>query len=136
LNREFFSKRSVTLIIVIMVMSVSAFIVGCGPEPLQVKDVQSDPFSYTGEITVIGIVSAFAPDDNMFGIKDIEDMKQCGFAPTCSAWVMPVVLMNQEPFPAFGDEVKVTGTFTSMDGHPIFEVKKYKVTGSYAQFMQ
>ena len=137
LSVRFLSKKFALLI---AMMCLALFVVGCGSsgsKALQVKDVQNDPFSYTGEITVVGIVSDFATDgEPIFGIKDIESMKQCGFSITCSAWVMPVVLEGQGGLPAFADEVEVTGTFANMDGHPVFQATDYKVTGSYAEYMQ
>ena len=117
------------LVLCVLVLFVAAFSVGCaaGAKPLQVSDVQSDPFAYQGEIVISGVTSAFSEvNPALFGVMDTEELLQCKNF-NCGAFVLPVKYVGSSGLPQIGDEVKMTGTFTYDGENLVFMVSKFTV---------
>jgi hypothetical protein len=84
---------------------------------LQVNDVGADPAAYVGEITIVGIMAATSNNDaDIFGIMDKQEL-QCTVA-DCNKVLIPVKYDGE--MPVMGDEVKITGSFTTSSGGYLF----------------
>ena len=91
---------------------------------LNVVDVGSDPASYTGIITIAGIMGGISQQDpSIFGIMDVKEL-QCT-TPGCNKLLIPV--KYQGKLPVLGDEVKVTGSFVNLGGGLLFTAQDVKV---------
>jgi len=96
---------------------------------LAINDIQSDPLSFVGQITLNGIVTGFAEEDTtIFGIMDTAELLACK-NPSCGAYVQPVRYTGATPLPEFVDEVDVVGTFVREDGisMPVFVATSFEV---------
>jgi len=121
--------------LVALLVSFTIFALGCGGDGdvLTVGDVSHDPFAFQGEIVVSGLVTHFTLDnDRIFGVKDLDEMRQCGFNVECGAWIMPVLYIGQGEIPQLGDEVNLTGHFTYVEDDLVFQVTEYSVVGNFA----
>lgn len=117
------------LALVVLTIALAVFAVGCGGNNgFNVSDVQHDPFAFPGEITVTGTVAAFSQaDPNLFGIMDTDELMQCGRF-DCGAWIMPVMYTGaQLPQITQGDNVTLTGEFTSGSDGVTFQVTSMNV---------
>ena len=102
---------------------------------LSIKDIQSDPLSFTGEITINGIVASFAPDDYMiFGVKDTAELLACRNL-YCDAFMLPVRYIGNGGTPEIADEVNITGSWMETDEGFIFEVTKIDVRRNIAHIL-
>jgi len=91
---------------------------------LNVGDVGSDPASYTGIITIAGIMGGVSQQDpSIFGIMDVKEL-QCT-TPGCNKLLIPV--KYQGKIPLMGDEVKVTGSFVNLGDGLLFTAQDVKV---------
>lgn len=118
------------LFLLVAVLSMVALASGCKNEPpaLQVNDVVSDPGAFTGSLTVVGIVYAFAQSDTtVAGIMDKKEL-QCT-TPNCEKVLLPVKITGT--LPAIGDEVKVSGSFTTAPWGQVFTAETVEVLGHH-----
>lgn len=117
------------IVLVVLALALAVFAVGCGGDDgFNVRDVQHDPFAFPGEITISGTVAAFSQaNPNLFGIMDTDELMQCGRF-DCGAWIMPAMYTGaQIPAIAQGDNVTLTGQFTSGADGVTFQVTNMRV---------
>ncbi len=95
------------LVLLAALLCFAALIGGCSDTPTyQVNDLASDPEAFTKELTVVGIVNTYAPNDpTLVGIMDMKEL-QCN-TPNCSKVLLPV--RHKGPRPAIGAQIKASG---------------------------
>ena len=109
---------ALAIVIVFVVVSMK------DAKALNVGDVGSDPASYTGIITIAGIMGGISQQDpSIFGVMDVKEL-QCT-TPGCNKLLIPV--KYQGKLPVLGDEVKVTGSFVNLGGGLLFTAQDVKV---------
>ncbi len=99
------------LCVLVATLSLTVLIAACQQETpaLQVNDVVSDPGAFSGSLTLVGIVNAYAQSDpNILGVMDRKEL-QCT-TPNCEKVLLAVKVSG--PRPSIGDEVKVSGSFS------------------------
>lgn len=95
---------------------------------LNVRDVGGDPLSFTGTITIAGIMGGVSQQDpSVFGIMDIKEL-QCT-TPNCNKVIIPVKYQGKQPI--LGDEVKVTGNFVKLGDGLLFTAQNVKVVRNH-----
>lgn len=95
---------------VLTLLAMTLLFSGCKSEQvaLQVNDVVSDPGAFSGNLTVVGIVNAYAQNDQtVVGIMDKKEL-QCT-TPNCEKQLLGVKIPGARP--AIGDEITVSGSF-------------------------
>lgn len=123
-------KKPVIIAVSIAVIAVIAFVaVGMGgAKALNVRDVGSDPLSYTGTITITGIMGGTSQQDpSIFGIMDIKEL-QCK-TPNCNKLLIPVKYQGKQP--VLGDEVKVTGSFVKRGNELLFAAQNVDIVRNH-----
>ena len=96
-------------------------------EALTIRDVQSDPLSFTGTIKINGIASAFSDDDNTyFAVMDKAELFACKNL-YCGAYAMPARYSGTDSLPELADEVDLIGGFVQTDTGYYFEVTGLEV---------
>lgn len=95
------------LLMLIAALSLAVLLGGCSDTTTyQVNDLASDPGAFTKELTVVGIVNAYAPKDaTLVGIMDMKEL-QCN-TPGCNKVLLPVRYNGSRP--AIGAQIKVSG---------------------------
>jgi hypothetical protein len=97
-----------------------------GAKVLNVKDVSSDPAAFTGVITITGITwEVSRQNPNIFGIMDITNKKELQCKTTCRKVLIPIKYQKQ--LPVIGDEVRVTGSFTTTGDKYLFVAENVEV---------
>jgi len=99
------------LCILVATLSLVVLISACQKESpaLQINDVVSDPGAFSGSLTLVGIVSAYAQSDpGIVGVMDKKEL-QCT-TPNCEKVLLAVKVAGTRP--AIGDEVRVSGFFS------------------------
>lgn len=95
---------------------------------LNVNDVGGDPASFTGTITITGIMGGVSNQDpSIFGIMDIKEL-QCT-TQNCNKLFIPI--KYQGGMPQFGDEVRVTGSFVRFPDGYLFSAQQMKVVRNH-----
>ena len=123
-------KKLVIITVPIAVIAVIAFVVFStgGAKALNVRDVGSDPLSYTGTITITGIMGGTSQQDpSIFGIMDIKEL-QCK-TPNCNKLFIPIKYQGKQP--VLGDEVRVTGNFIKIGDGLLFTAQNVKVVRNH-----
>jgi hypothetical protein len=119
-------KKPVIAVLTIALIAVIVFVIVSqgGAKALNVRDVGGDPSSFSGTITITGIMGGVSQQDpSIFGIMDIKEL-QCT-TPNCNRQFIPV--RYQGRLPAVGDEVKVTGSFINVSGGYLFAAQNVRV---------
>lgn len=120
-------KRPVWMLLTLAALALATTILvgGCNEaKALHVNEVGSDPAAYSGTITVVGVTKAFSNvDASVIGIMDLKEL-QCT-TPNCNKLLLPVKYQGTRP--AVGDEVRVTGSFTQVQGGYLFIASELKV---------
>jgi len=119
-------KKSIYLIALAIAMVV--LIAGCAADnkenenkALAISDIQYDPLSFTGEISLTGInVALYMPDPTIFFLMDTEELLLCKNL-QCGAFQLPVTYTGSDPMPELADEVVITGSWVEYveDGNSI-----------------
>ncbi len=123
-------KRIIILPFIVVLISGLAFI-GLGNSKsrprkeggiLSVNDIQADPASIKGVITVTGVVARMHPSDpKVFAVIETTEAKHCK-STGCAKFYLPV--QYEGKLPHVWDEVKITGSLAKQDG---FILKASKV---------
>lgn len=113
----------------VVVIAIAGFLwLNKAPDALHVNQVGADPLAYSGSITVTGIMAGVSPKNPaIFGMFDVKEL-QCT-TPNCNKLYLPV--RHQGPMPKPGDEVRVTGSFATIDGSMLFDAKSLKVVRNH-----
>jgi hypothetical protein len=99
-----------------------------GAEVMNVNQVGSDPYAYSGNITVTGIMADISPENQaVFGMFDIKELK-CKTA-NCNKLYLPV--RHQGIMPKPGDELLVSGSFVQDGAGMVFAAKNIKVVRNH-----
>ena len=98
---------------------------------LQIADIQSDPLSFGGEITISGINAGIYPNDpKVFFVMDTAELIACKNM-QCGAYRLPVIYKGDGPMPEIADEVDITGSWGKYEENgqevDIFEVAQIDV---------
>lgn len=95
---------------------------------LNVSDIQADPSSYKGTITINGVMAGVAKDDpTVFAIVNTAEVKACQSV-GCGTFYLLVKYNGKLPQP--GDEINVTGTLTGSGDNLIFNATEFKTLGN------
>lgn len=98
---------------------------------LDVKDILSDPFGYTGEITVRGGVMSVSPEKKLFNLIDYREYRGCRSVGCAAHWLSVVY---QGDSPQKGEVIEVRGTIVKSavgDGGVALEATAMAVRGTY-----
>jgi hypothetical protein len=120
--------------------AVMLFITGCGSdndvqEPvnvLAIRDIESDPFAFTGTLTINGIVTEFA-EGGIFGLKDTQEILFC-LNLECDSFMLPVKYAGD--LPQIADEVNVTGRWSDTEDGVVFEATAFAVRRNIMQLIE
>ena len=123
--------KRIAIVLILFVLTVG-FLTGCGGDRddttiFSVNDVQDDPLAFSGEITINGIVSEFVLGNSaVFGIE--YTMRR----PCCPSDILYVEYIGNEPMPAIGDEVNVTGSWGEEleAGRFVFQATSFEIRGA------
>ena len=123
-------KKTIFIVVSLLAgigLSYALFFKG-NADALQVNQVAADPAAYSGPVTITGIMAGTSQQDpTIFGMIDLKEL-QCN-SPNCNKLYLPV--KYQGSLPKFGDEVRVSGTFTQMGGGYIFSATDMKVVRNH-----
>lgn len=113
------------IIAAFVVIAIAGFLwLNKTPDTLHVNQVGADPLAYSGSITVTGIMAGVAPENPaIFGMFDVKEL-QCN-TPNCNKLYIPVRHLGTMPKP--GDEIRVTGSFATVQGGLLLDAKSLKV---------
>jgi hypothetical protein len=123
-------KNHIYIVVALLIGAVIAFALVKQGEAkvLNVNDIGADPSAFTGQITFTGIMGGVSNQDpKVVGIMDLKELK-CT-TPGCNKIFIPVKCNNN--IPAFGDEVKVTGSFMKDNRGYIFAAENIKVVKNH-----
>lgn len=89
-----------------------------------VADIQSDPSSFKGVVTVTGVVARVSKEDKkLFAIIDTDEAKHCK-STGCAKFYLPVSFDG--PIPKEWDEVNLTGRIMEQGGL-VFQASKLDI---------
>lgn len=95
---------------------------------LNVNDIQADPSSFTGTITINGVMAGVSQTDSkLFGLVDTAEVKSCKSI-GCSTFILPTKYDGK--LPQVGDEINVTGSFVGSGNDLVFKTTTFKVLGN------
>ncbi|CAH2031600.1 hypothetical protein [Trichlorobacter ammonificans] len=123
-------KKSVIVALALAVVALIGIVVVTtgSAKALNVNDVGNDPASFTGTITITGIMGGISNQDpSIFGIMDIKEL-QCT-TQNCNKLFIPIKYQGQ--MPKFGDEVRLTGSFVKLADGYLFSAHKLKVVRNH-----
>ena len=119
-------KKPVIMAISIATVVIIAFVTISmrDAKALNVRDVGGDPLSFTGVITITGIMGGVSRQDpSIFGVMDVSEL-QCKTV-NCNKLLIPVKYQGKQP--VLGDEVKISGSFVESGDGLIFTAQNVKV---------
>ena len=95
---------------------------------LAIRDIQSDPFAFTGELRINGVVTEFFEDDTtIFNLKDTAETLVC-LNLICDSFRLPVIYVGGGDIPQIADEIDIIGHWSEIDGGVvIFEASSFEV---------
>ena len=109
--------RYITLaVLAALLVLMTGMLSGCTNKDTQAKaltinDIQMDPLSFTGEITITGVNAGHYPaDSSVFFIVDTAELLLCKDL-SCGAFQLPVVYKGSDPLPELADELNITGSW-------------------------
>lgn len=92
---------------------------------LNVNDIQADPSSFTGTITINGVMAGVSQTDSkLFGLVDTAEVKACKSV-GCGTFILPTKYDGK--LPQVGDEINVTGSFVGSGNDLVFKATAFKV---------
>ena len=103
---------------------------GCKNDPMvyQVNDVISDPSAYSGNLSLEGVVYAFAKENpSIVGVMDKKEL-QCT-STSCSKALIAVQITDAKL--SVGDEVKVSGTLVKENWGYLMKANRVKVVANH-----
>ena len=100
---------------------------------LSIFDIYTDPYAFTGELTLTGIAGPFFEEDPL--VLELYYTDAVLGKDACCLIMFPTKFSNDLPKPVLGDEINVSGSFIKYDvdmGYGfvydiVFEVKEIKV---------
>jgi len=96
-------------------------------QALSISDIQADPFAFTGEITINGVVSAFSSEDEtFFSVKDTSELMICRNL-FCYAYSLPVRYVGGSTLPELADLINFSGSFVQTNNGYFFEISHFEV---------
>ena len=123
-------------LIIALAVAIAGLTAGCAGKDggdtshmpaLHIKDIQSDPLAFTGQIRVNGVASAFSEDDaTYFAVMDFAELMACRNL-YCGAYALPVSFTGSDPLPELADVVNITGNFVQTDTGYYFEASAFEV---------
>jgi len=95
---------------------------------LAIRDIQSDPFAFTGELRINGVVTEFFEDDMaIFNLKDTAETLVC-LNLICDSFRLPVMYVGSGEIPQIADEIDIIGHWSEIEsGVVIFEASSFEV---------
>ena len=115
------------LVVALVLGTAVAFgMAGCQGDAkvVNVSEIGDKPESFTGEMTLAGIMGGVSQyDKTVIGIMDVKEL-QCKSS-NCQKLFIPVKVTGELPSP--GDEIRATGQFHKYPNGFLFEAKKIKV---------
>jgi hypothetical protein len=118
-----------TLILLIFAMASSlqaGEAAASSPKVLGVDDFMKNVDRYRGQVSLEGVVSAVAPEQQGISLIDPGELQACGVT-TCAQLTLPVQWRG--PMPVLGDLVRIEGQAREVQGKLMFVADKLeKVT--------
>jgi hypothetical protein len=94
---------------------------------LSIRDIQSDPMAFTGEIKINGVASSFSETDSaFFTVMDTNELIACKNL-YCGAYALPVRYDGDDPLPELADNVVLTGSFVKAEPDFYFEATALEI---------
>ena len=111
----------------ISIVIIACLFTGCGESPevgriFDVTEVSDDPLSFTGSITVNGVV-ADSDGSAVFTIQQ-KNKSAC-----CAAVIIRAEYNGDNTLPKTLDEVNITGTFAEDEYGVVFQVDDFLIVG-------
>ena len=116
----------------VLLILMSALTAGCSDNnadvnTLAIRDIQSDPFAFTGELRINGIVTDFFDHDTtIFNLKDTAETLVC-LSLICDSFRLPVKYIGGGNIPQIADEVDIIGRWSDTEYGIIFEATSFEV---------
>ena len=138
--------KKVILLVAFCILAIG-LVTGCAGgrgNALAINDIQTDPFSFAGEITINGVnVGALPQDPNIFFLMDTAELIACKNM-QCGAFQLPVVYKGGGSMPQVADEVNVTGSWgkyevegeNGMESVDVFEISSIDVKRNIMNLLQ
>lgn len=86
--------------------------------PLGVEQFMKNADSYSGVVTVEGVVASMSKNAGLFSMIDFKEFRECGLT-DCARWVLPVRWKGSVP--ALKTVVRVEGRATRLNGKRVFD---------------
>jgi hypothetical protein len=127
-----------------IMLAVILFITGCGSDRgvqgpvnvLAIRDISSDPFAFTGVLTINGVVTDFLESDTaIFRLKDTQEILLC-LQLHCDSFRLPVKYIGSGGLPKIADEVNITGRWSDTGDGVIFEATAFAVRRNIMQLIE
>ncbi|MCL2529287.1 MAG: hypothetical protein FWE41_03030 [Coriobacteriia bacterium] len=138
-------KKIAFLMVVILAFgALAGCATGGSTKTLTINDIQTDPFSFTGEIVITGVNAGFFHDDpQVFFVVDTAELLACKDL-ACGAFQLPVIYEGGGGLPELGDEVVITGSWGTyrvqgqggIEDVDIFEITKIEVKRNIMNLLQ
>ncbi len=115
------------LLVVSLGNGLAAGEVGVSPQAVSgIDEFMKNVDRYQGKVSLKGVVSALAPEQQTISLIDAQEFQSCGVT-TCAQLTLPVQWRG--PMPAVSDLVRVEGQTQEVNGKLMFVVDKLeKVT--------
>jgi hypothetical protein len=91
------------------------------PAVLGIDDFMKNVDRYPGKVSLEGVVSAVAPEQQVISLIDVQEFQACNVT-TCAQLTLPVQWRG--PMPAVRDLVRVVGQAQKIKGKLIFGAEK------------
>jgi len=119
--------------ILFLTVLFTIFVAGCSDNStdtnaLAVRDIQSDPLAFTGELKINGVVTEFLEDDmTLFNLKDTAETLVC-LNLICDSFRLPVRYIGGGDVPQLADEIDLIGRWSETEGGIVtFEATGFEV---------
>ena len=128
LTVAFVTAMAVAFLLVFTGQGLPAAEVASSPQVVSgVDDFMKNVDRYRGKVSLVGVVSAVAPERQAVALIDAKEFQACGVT-TCAQLTLPVQWRG--PMPAVGDLVRVEGQARKIKGKLMFVADKLeKVSG-------
>jgi len=121
-------KRLLFLIVLFIILAAGCSDNNADTNTLAVRDIQSDPFAFTGELRINGVVTEFFEDDTtIFNLKDTAETLVC-LNLICDSFRLPVIYVGGGDMPQIADEIDIIGNWSEIEGGiVIFKASSFEV---------
>jgi hypothetical protein len=131
-------KKVIFLIVSIIIVVFCISCTGKNNETgkiLSIYDIQSDPLSFTGKITINGVAAAFSESDTtLFGVMDTAELMACKNL-YCGAFTLPARYTGNNQLPELSDVIDMNGSFVETENGIYFAVTDFEVKRNIMRYL-